>query len=592
MKNSYEIKIFQIDRNQYEIRDLDILKTISEIISQHKNRLKITDSNSLNYKNDRITYCSYVFNEDVKDSYWKNFLPYELSHIHDFDIKQISFVLFCGIGSNLFAIVGGSGIRVIKKFLNDRFGIDLFERFMNPNEDLVISHVSRGILGNLSENRKVYRNDKYLNEAFDVTDVPTKLVVRLRQEIKDSLFDFIKFSSNTSVVEVGSYFFLKIRVDFDSLHELIRKIDEILRYPKSGNLTSFVKIEDQSLITNSLEMNLFSEIYNDLGNKFNPNPLKIHFNEKDIDFIHPSNLIGFYECDKYEIEVSHQKKLTRVVYDRESLYLECLKVLEHQIGVPQDLFTFIKFLRRIRIKGYRNNELETQARFFDHITSEILYNNRPYFKIDNVWYEVKNDFISHINTICIDYYKKYEFTDTSILKQWSQGVVEGDYNAYYRGSKGFYVFDKLLNDNIEMCDLLYIDDVTRKIYLFHVKDGFDAKMRDLYNQIILSSQRLTSDIKNSKQSEYLEGQIARFNKVEANKNKNISLVFQDVYKILVDHTYEKTIIMAFKSSKNSSSDTFDKRLVRLKSNIAKYALVQTVKEIEDFNFRIIDLADL
>jgi len=591
MKKSYEIKIFQIDRSQYEIRDLDIPKTISEIINQHKKRLGIINSNILNYHQDSAKYWSYVYNEDVKKSYWRDFLPLELSAGHDFDVKQISFVLFCNIRSNIFAVVGGSGIRVIKKFLNDRFGIDVFERFMNLTEDLVISHISRGILGSLSENRKVYRNQKYLNEAFDVTDVPTKILVKIRDEIKDSIFDFIKFSSQTSVLEVGSYFHLKIRLDFDLLNQLLTTLNEVLGNKKVSNLTSFVKIEDYKLISSNLEINLFGLIYDDYGNKFGPNPFNLYFNDKDIDFIHPSNLIGFYECDKYEIEVSHLKNPVKTVYDRGSLYYECLSIVNNKLGTPSTLVEFIKFLRRIRIKGYRNNELVTQAKFFDHITSEIEYNSKPYFKVDNLWYEVKDEFIHNINLLCHDYYSKYEFVNLGILRRWPRELTEGAYNSLYRNDPNFYVFDKILSDNIEMCDLLFIDDQLRIIYLIHVKDGFDAKMRDLYNQIILSSERLLSDIKNSNNASYLQGQVERFNKAKENIDQRINIDYNSLYNKMAIARYKLTFVMAFNSGKNVN-DQFKIRLPSLKSNIAKYALVQTVKEIDGFDLNLIDLADI
>lgn len=591
MIKSYDIKVFQIDRNQFEIRDKDVPNTIIEIIKQHKNRLGITDSNTLNYVKNSSRYWSYVFNEDIKKSYWESFLPYELSYGHDFDIKQISFVLFCNVSNNIFAVVGGSGIRVIKKFLNDRFGIDLFERFMNLNDDVVISHISRGILGSLSENRKVYRNDKYLNEAFDITDVPTKILVKLREEIKDSLFDFIQFNSKTSVLEVGSYFYLKVRLTFDLLHKLFNQLSYILSQNKINNLTSFIKIEDQNLISDNLEINLFGLIFDDYANKFGPNSYGQIFAEKDIDFVHPTNLIGFYECDTYEIKVSHLKKTIKV-FDRQLLYYECLKMTFSRIGIPNSLIDFIKFLRRITVIGYRNKEQKTSARFFDHITAEVQYNNQPYFKVDNLWYEVRDEFINNINSLCIEYYSKYLFRENHILKKWIDNITEGDYNDDYRFEANFYVFDKVLTDNIELCDLLYIDNVHKNIHLIHVKDGFDAKMRDLYNQVILSSQRLQSDLKSSNKSSYLKNQIECFNNVQLNAKNGISLNYDDLYKKITEDRYVVNFVMAFKSKKNPKLGSFDTRVASLKSNIAKYALVQTVKEIDGFHFYTIDLADL
>ena len=590
MQNAYDIKIFQINKNHFEIRNKSFRDIILEIIRQHKLRLNINESNDIYFNNGQVHYCSYVFNEDEKSSHWKNFLVPELVAGHDFRIKKISFVLFCSFRGKIFAVVGGSGMRVIKKFLNDRFGLDLYERFLSSSEDIIISHISRGILGNLSENRKVYRIEKRLNEAFDVTDVPTKIVIKLRNEIKDSIFEFIDFKSNSTLLEVGSYFYVKIKIDFDILDQLIQRFADVLELPRIGNLTSFSKIEDEELISKHLEINLFNEVLDDLANRYNPNPYGINFPAKDIDFIHPSNLMEFYECDKYEIEISKFKVIQATVNNREEIYPTCLSVIHEKIGVASNLYDFIKYLRRIRIKGYRNDELKTNAKFFDHLTSEVKYNEVPYFKIDNNWYQVEPIFIKNINSLCETYYKRNLFVNNHLFPEWKSGVIEGVYNRSFRGKDNFYVFDKLLNDNIELCDLLYIDDTSKIIYLIHVKDGFDAKMRDLYNQIILSSQRLMNDLKNSRGADYLEGQVRLYNNSESTEENPILIDFKELLFKMNSNTYQKSIVMAFKS-KSNMKNTFPERVGILKSNIAKYALVQTVKEIEGFGFYVIDLAD-
>ena len=71
---------------------------------------------------------------------------------------------------------------------------------------------------------------------------------------------------------------------------------------------------------------------------------------------------------------------------------------------------FKNFARGIRIIGYRNGIEKTQAMFFNHVTTEIDYQARPIFKIDNGWYRVDDTFIHQINDLCLENIEKNPYT--------------------------------------------------------------------------------------------------------------------------------------------------------------------------------------
>lgn len=580
-----EIKIFQIDKTFFEIRNLSNEKIINYISNCH--RIKVKKYNEQNkelpkLEKDNTTYYSYTYNELLKDSYWKMFLPSEFTEKENFEVQQLSFVLFASIGKNLFAIVGGNGIRVIKKFINDRFGIELYEHLTIPREDIVISLTVRGVTGNLTEQKEIFRKEQSLLDSLELTDIPTKMTIYLRQELKDNYFDFLNFKKENSYLEIGSYFFLKAKVDFENLHFIFETLNLILEENEPTPLSSFIKIKDVNLIEENLEQILFENIKNETSDKFSAsrgeNPYKV-----DLDFVHPTKLQEFYECDKFELKAKRQKAPFAIITERNQIYNECLKFIYEKLDDLNDTEKLKNTIRGIRIIGYRNEIEKTQAMLLNHITTEIKYNGRPYFKIDNSWYKVENTFIEKINELCIDNYKKNRLFENILIKKWDSNIEDEDaYNKQYKHIENYFVFDKVLSDNIELCDIMYEDK--DNIYLIHVKDGFDAKIRDLSNQLVLSSNRLWHDLNNYKKSNFLELLIERYNQ------NNLAQINIDELINKMKTKKEVIYVMAFRTKRKNL--TLEERIKQSKSNIAKYATVQCVKDLTKYKMKIIDITEV
>ena len=504
-KNYYEIKVFQINRDFYELKNLGSGEIIINYIVD-KHREVVGDNKSIGKRlskveHDEVTYYSYVYNETIKDSYWKSYLPSSITKNHNFEVLRISFVLFAVIKGDIFATVGGGGIRVLKRYINHRFGLEFFEYLTIPKDDLVISMTARGISGRLSQQSGIYRNGRTLLDSLKFTEIPTKINLILRDDLKNSLFDFIDFNNETICLEVGSYFHIKHSIPFESLHKLFKKINEIHRLHKPTPISSFNKVQDVKLIDDEFKKILLNNLNDDMLNKFSQtrgsNPYKF-----DIDFIHPSKIQDFYECNKYELKAKGRKKPFFETTNRDELYAEGLRFLFDTLENVNDLFEFGKILLGIRVIGYRDKRVKTLAMFIQHITCEIKHQGKPIFQIDNTWYEVKNDFINTINERCINLIDKNLLRSDFINIPWGSTIKdEGDYNLKYDSIENYYVFDKVIPQNIEFCDIMYEEENT--IYLIHVKDGFDAKIRDLSNQIMISANRFWNDF-NSGKSEYLE----------------------------------------------------------------------------------------
>lgn len=585
-KEFTEVKIFGIDKDFYELKTINSNeKIIQHIVDKHRKLVK--DSKSIGkpipgVSQDKVTYYSYVYNETIKDSYWKKYLPSSITENQNFEIKKLSFTLFAIVDNRIFVIVGGGGIRVIKRYINNRFGLEFYEYLTNPQDDIVISLTVRGISGRLTEQREIYRNGQSLLDAISFTEIPMSINLKLREDLKNSIFDFIDFSSEDITIEVGSYFFIKQRIKFSQLHELFVSINNTMNNHTSQSLSSFEREKDSARIEDKYKTILCEELRGDMMNYYYTGR-KGDAKKFDIDFIHPSKIQEFYECNRFELKAKKKKKPFFETTNRELLYSEGLRYLYNQLGDNSSQFDFNAIVFGIRVYGYRDNELRTEAMFLQHITCEIRYLNTPIFQIDNNWYKVKNDFVETINDRC------YSMIDKNILPKgvltipWDDTLKDEDqFNMAYSHKPNCYVFDKMLGQNIEFCDIMVESD--NAIYLVHVKDGFDAKIRDLANQLLISATRYWNDI-NSKTNTFLESVITSYN-----NSKPIPL---DKQSFINKFKANKDIVFVMAYNSRKPELTSKERITKSRSNIAKYSLIQCSQDMTSlFNLKIIDIADI
>lgn len=586
----FNLKIFLIDTTFYELKNKSI-KEIIEVIRDNHKKLLLSKFSNLQTINPQIShqldgefeYWAYCFNQPKEKYYWKLFLPDKLVESQDFQVVEFSFVLFIKYNQMLFCVISGSGMNVIKKFINPCFGIDIYQRFAKPQEDVIIEMETRSIASNISHKKTLYNFNQTVEETLEYSEVPSKIKLKIREDLKEK--EFKKYnSSELSLLEVGSYFSLRKKLDFDELKELIIDLDQIYNNPVATQLTLFHKINDPNL-TYSLDEILKDVVVDDIFLHNTPDQLKKHQSEI-IEIVHPSKLEKFYECDNFLIrfKFSHGKN-DITVKNRSKLYTECTRLIFNSLGNIADRNEAKKKLYQLNISGLINDTETTYANFFAHITAEVEYLNKKYFKIDGRWYLLEDRFIKQMNNDAKEYYTKYRLED-NILSPWPANFDEDLYNKNHNHFHDCFVLDKVINENIELCDLLVIKN--EAIYLIHVKDGFNTKMRDLYIQVILSAKRLSNDLKNNSGSTFLKKTIQKYN--ELNPSKTVD--FNELYDRLRKNRSQINFVMAFNNRHYKNLAILEK-IEKCNSNIAKYSLVQVVKEMQliDFGIKLYDISE-
>lgn len=579
----YEIKIFQIDTTHRDLKGKPKHVIVNDLVKHHKTRIEETENiNEELLPNviDGVHYYTYVYNEKEKKAHWDNFLPPNLIRGLDFTVVRLSFVLFACVEGRIFAVIGGGGTMVIKSFQNYRFGLEFYEYITTLDEE-IISLTTRGISGTLTQSNRIFKEGQRLSDVLNFVNIPSSINLILKKEIKDNYFEFIDFGNKNVQLEIASYFHIKHSISFAELHQLFIRIDMIMSVETRRPLTSFQEIKDRSLTDNEFVKILMVVLREDMLNMFSPtrgeSPRK-----SDIDFVHPSKIKQFYECDRFEIKKKGQRNDFLIVNDRNKIYRAGLEFVFSQLNLNATQQDFNKVMWGLKVDGFKGNNKKRHvwANFWHYVTCELQYENRPIFHIDSKWYLVKDDFKDSMNKLCSQMINRHHSKQNILFHSWSEGS-EDSYNSKYRSAENYWVFDKALGQNIELCDIMYESD--EAIYFIHIKTGFDAKIRDLSNQVVISANRFMIS-RNSGDNSFVSDVIDSYN----GRLDNLGYEIEDkdaFLKKFATGGKEIIFVMAFKSD-TKRVPVIKNNVEKLESNIAKFSLIQCIREMSTFNYPI------
>lgn len=254
-KVKFNLKIFKIDKLHYEFKDKYDEEIIELIRENHKKHLYANDEdmsivkpNLEKFDDGEFTFFTYCYNQPKNQNYWKLFLPDQLIGEQNFDLIEFSFVLFILYKDSIYCVLG-SGINVIKRYLDNYFGLEFYQHFANPNDDISIVVNTRGVTGNLSQRSNTYNNLQTIKDSLVYSEIPKNLKIIIRDELIKGLFKKYKIDSDNALMEIGAYFSFRKKLNFEELKTLIIDIHEVMSDKTNYvQLSLFNRIKDPGLI--------------------------------------------------------------------------------------------------------------------------------------------------------------------------------------------------------------------------------------------------------------------------------------------------------------------------------------------------------
>lgn len=570
-------KIYKVNKNHRLIKNETTTEDICKFIITHSRKcynanFELNEEDYTYEVDNELKYFLYTYNSEEIESNWKDYFPTSLVGRANFIQQKLSLVFFIEFEDFLYVIIGGNSYRIIVPFIDENFGIDLYSRILDPENDELLSIKTRSLTGKKAGNYSFYKDNFKLIDHIKFGTIPKEINVKL-SSINNNNFDFLKNNKKEKIQIIisNSIKFRRI-IDFENLRTLIKEIKYFEEIEKNDYLTTYTKISNHNLeekLKDKLINSIFEDIPNILEKPINPK------NKFNYEFCHPRYIDKFYEADVYHIyEKTDDVKYSyfNKTVDKNQIYeIVILRAVE-KFGTNISVNKLKYYLFGVKIRSYKkdNKNQLTSASFLMHLNAEVIIDEQPYFLLDNNWYLLQDSFVKDLNNQCERVLKNYVTPQNILFKKWDKRNIkkESEYNLLYKNELNYIVFDTITIDGIELCDILYYDD--NNIYLIHVKYGFDSSIRELYNQVILSARRLQEAI-SSKDKKYLK---LNFKSV-IKKDGNIKFTENAFLKL-----FSKKInyVMAF-SSTNKKELIIENNVSKIRSSIAKFSIIQTSSEM-------------
>lgn len=531
-----EVGIYLIDKRKFKNKSNDNI--ISEIIGNTKrkyNMLEIENNKIDNYNIKLYNYISY--SQDL----WSTFFNCKTNDKKLIKKDSISnnFIAFIYKEDNIFCITTNKAYNDIQKYIVYFYGVYIMSYFIK-SEDKIRSATYSNIMSNFLGGSE-YLGEEYqttLNKYWD--RINTNLMAEVDKKRLYTELNLKNKRKNSKVrCDAKDNFTICSKINIEELIKIIKKLDEISNDTLIDKFNNIERVKDEEIIK-KLEENLLEHIYSKLIDK----TLDVCIVHKNIDTFFNSMSYTFYnegknvyECDTIPTSQDILKVFEILEVNSKEKLLEILKKVNIMCWDSDSVVILSDSL-----KNYLNINIEIEG-------ANYIYQNK-------VWYKLTDNYINNLNEIFEMIKLNYSENDINFEK-WND-ETETEYINKYKDKDNFYKIHPRLEDEIEVCDLMYIDRKNKIVKLLYLKNGFGASTRDLAIQTTMGLKRLNS-LMNS------EERLKRFyNKYIITKNSKYK--YSDFKSNI--KSYCKNAIIVYKLNGTE------------KSNIGKQSIIFAKNEIE------------
>lgn len=498
--------------------------------------------------------------------------------------KDVSTLFFVYDDDELFVIPTGLGYFTIQDFIDYDFGLKIMSSMIDKTNNTIKNISYKSISGRVAFNTRMFRSEYSLLNEDDFGKLFNEICAIIPKESFIKKLGLSDDFSKKNITCIGkSAFKITKTIDIKQLFNIIIKLKPLLEQSKDiFNSVKYINNRgaDKDKL-NQLNENLINEIYGYI--KAGKSELPFEIAHRDYKRYHMASHFQIF----YNNKPMNEEKMDEPPADFQFL----IDAAEMDSVVLSDFETFCEFIDKIEIYSYDDlDRVLTHGKLMKHISGEITFEEKTYFHIDEQWMQLEDKFIEDLNRNCREYL--INFFDNSILDiAW----VEGD-----KSHENEYI-DKVCNsdkncikihpiktsEQLELCDIIKKTD-GEEIQLIYIKDGFDHSIRDLTSQVMISQQRIL-EMKKSNEYEVLSDYYDNICRSEnGSKLSNYSKEdFIEMFK-----RKKLTFVLAFRP-KNHIGHTFMNEPEIFGSNIAKYSLVHTLKEIGNldvaFNIKLCEI---
>lgn len=465
-----EVGIYLIDKRKFKDKSNDII--INEIIKNTKkkyNMLEIENNQIDNYNIKLYNYISY--SQDL----WSTFFNCKTDDkmLVKKDSISNNFIAFIYKEDNIFCITTNMAYNDIQKYIVYFYGVYIMSYFIK-SEDKIRSATYSNIMSNF------LGGSEYLGEEYQTTlnKYWDRINTNLMAEVdKKRLYAELKLKNkrkNSKVrCDAKDNFTICSKINIEELIKIINKLDKISNDTLIDKFNTIERIKSEEIIK-KLEENLLEYIYSKFMDKtldacIVHKNIDTFFNAMSYTFINEGKNI--YECDTIPTSIDILKVFDILKVDSKEKLSEILKKVNIMCQDSSG-----EIILSDNLKNYLNINIEIDG-------TNYIYQNK-------IWYKLTDNYINNLNEIFEMIKLNYSENDIDFEK-WNK-ETETEYINKYQYKDNFYKIHPRLEDEIEVCDLMFIDRKNKIIKLLYLKKGFGASTRDLAIQTTMGVKRLNS----------------------------------------------------------------------------------------------------
>lgn len=417
----------------------------------------------------------------VKPHKWKNLFGQEINGL---DIKYPNLAAFISTEESCYAISAGQGHTLFDQYIDVSFPLSVARHIMKPGLN---STERREIAGSIYGQAQQYRTNQTMVSSQTLGTVWRSLKGEITEEIKSTtdfknIFGTEKGKIGTAA---GSSITINRAVPARKIPDILTWIEKLLATPLTEQQKKdFMFLEGLKEIAarrakddiQNLKVKLANYIYDNLST---PADIELDFSHKEFERYHEANMYGF----------GRHRLLGNTTWQTPPSLSEVILALKaaNLFATCTSGADVLNVLEKTVF--YSTNDDPTRslkANLLGHLHGEVEYEGQRFFLIDGTWYKTSTTFLKRLRTDFVELLKGEFFAEKEYalpLRPYAH-TTEGTYNESYRSSPNWLVGDRLFINHIEIADLFHWHN--DKLYVIHVKKGFNVTTRDVCSQVLNS----------------------------------------------------------------------------------------------------------
>lgn len=438
----------------------------------------------------------------------------KLFHSHSVDT-----CLFITIKNSLFAVTSGSGYNIVQDHADYSFPFDVARKLITNN--FKATEV-RSIAGATTSRTETYRRGQSIGNSDSFGKIWKRLVSRLNTRLlpDDSYILKLINSAQPPAVEVKSSFVLKKSLDLQQLISIAKELDELPEPTEEQRrqlsfLDNLYQVKSK-VVVSELNRKLVYSIRDALTNGSN---------NLDLDVCDPDDVSRYYAGSNFKLSY---RPIDGDPPDSFNVLAALDPIFGETVDNPTEFYERFCSLSLSYTVNADGDSAVVRKELLKFLHGQVDYDGQPYFRLDKVWYRIQGDFLQNLKR---DFVEEVFNSERPILISkdelsfinWRR-MDEAEFNKKQASLDGYYHGDKIFAvsnlGKVELFDLLRVDEERKTLFVVHVKDGFDAKMRDACSQISMSAEVINQDILGKRETlrsyyrQWCENPINRIKKID------------------------------------------------------------------------------